>query len=123
MQNTTGYRVMVLNTCIGEEVAVALNGRIGQMVAVLLFAGLLVIVEQGIGNAVEFYTVRGVVEYASEDALTVENEMYDIRGVPVIDENEEAILERGSFLCGKMAVILYRDGKLISAKIFSSVPE
>lgn len=100
------------------------NGRTGRIAAVLLFACFVsVIAARGVGNAVEFHTIRGIVEYASENALTIENKLHDITGLPILDENEEIVLERGNSLRGKMAVILYRDGKASAVKIFPPMPE
>lgn len=95
------------------------KGKIEESGMVLVLAGFIPVnAEHGARNAVEFCMVGGIIEYAGENSLVVKDKLHDITGVPVLDMNGETIHERGVALLGKAAAVLYRNGQLISVKIF-----
>ena len=69
-------------------------------------------------SAVELRVITGIVGDADENTIVVKDNVYDVTGVPVLDLNGEAITERGSALCGMAAAILYRNGQVMSVKVF-----
>ena len=100
------------------------NKQLKRVIAVLLFVGLFpVIVSMAVENSGEFYVVRGIVEYASENTITIKKKQYDITGVPVLNINGEAVVKIGETLHGKIAVLKYREGKLVSVRIFPHMQE
>ena len=79
----------------------------------------LTIEARDIKSDVEVHVITGVVERADETTIYVKKRLHNIAGVPIIDLNGEAVLERGDALKGKIAAILYRNKQLVSVKIFS----
>ena len=95
------------------------NGQVEETGVVLVLAGLVPSTTKiGARNAVEFHVIGGVVEHAGENTIVLKNKLHDITGAPVIDQNGETVLERGNALRGKVAVVIYRNGQVISVKIF-----
>lgn len=95
------------------------NGQVGKAGVVIVLAGFIpTSMKPGTRNAVEFHVIGGVVEHAGENTLVVKNKLHDITGVPVVGMNGETVAERGNALRGKVAAITYRNGQIISAKIF-----
>lgn len=78
----------------------------------------LVITAQDKRNDVELRVITGIVKHAGENTIVVKNRIHDITGVPVLDLNGEMVHDRGDSLCGKAAAILYRNGQVISVKVF-----
>jgi len=78
----------------------------------------MIITAQDKRSAVELRVITGIVGDATENTIVVKNDVYDVTGVPVLDLNGEAVLERGSALCGMAAAILYRNGQVMSVKVF-----
>jgi len=108
------------------------KARVSRMAAVLITAVLILVgfmfAAQGIVYAEELL-VKGIVEDASINSLTVKSRdadtamVHDIKGVQVLDMNENAIPKIGSALHGQVAHIVYRDGKVVFVKIFPLLPE
>ena len=95
------------------------NGQIEEDGAVFVVAGFIpVSAKRGARNAVEFHIIGGVIEGSTENTIVVKDKLHDISGAPVLDLNGEIVTERGSSLCGKAAAILYRNGQVLSVKIF-----
>ena len=78
----------------------------------------LTIAARDVKSDIEVRVITGVVERADEDTIYVKNRLHNITGIPVLDLNGEMVMERGSTLNGKAAAILYRNGQLVSVKIF-----
>jgi len=89
-------------------------------VLVLLFP---VIVSMAIENSNGLYAVRGIIEHAADNTLTIKNKTYDIASVPVLDIYGEKVMTMGDTFHGKIAVIQYREGKVVSVKIFPHMNE
>ena len=95
------------------------NGQVGENGVVLVVAGFVPAIEKrGARNAVEFNIIGGVIESSVENTIVVKNRQHDISEAPVLDLNGEAVEERGDALNGKAAAILYRNGQILSVKIF-----
>ena len=95
------------------------NGQIEENGVVLVVAGFIPASEKrGTRNAVEFNIIGGVIERSVENTIVVKNRSHDISEAPVLDLNGEAVEERGDALKGKAAAILYRNGQILSVKIF-----
>ena len=95
------------------------NGQVEETGVVLVLAGFVPVSgKRGARNDVEFHIIGGIVEHAGENTIVVKNKLHDITGVPVLDMNGDAVQERGSALRGKAAAIMYRNGQVISVKIF-----
>jgi hypothetical protein len=108
------------NRRINSEVVMKSKGR--ATAAVILAAFILAIASQGVANAGTIREIRGVVEFASENALTIRGVVHDIKGAPVVDENEMPVKEKLTAFIGKRASIISDDGKIILVKIFPDLP-
>jgi len=65
----------------------------------------------------EIRVITGIIKHAGQNTIVVKRRMHDITGVSITNHKGEAVPERGIYLCGKPAIIVYRDGQVISVKM------
>lgn len=98
------------------------NKRTGVVIAVFIIGVLFtVIVSMAIENAGDVITVKGIVEYASNDVLVIKKKEHNITGAPILSIDGETIAKIQDSIRGRMAVIKYDKGKLACVIIFPSV--
>ena len=90
------------------------------VMAIIMLAWFLpLIIFMVIENTKEFYTTQGIIEYAGDNTLTINNKVHDIKGVSVLDINGKTISKRDDVLRGKVAMIQYYEEKLVFVRILS----
>ena len=107
------------NKTVNPEAVMKAKGR--AIAAVILAAFILGVAAQGVASAGTIRQIQGVVEFVSQNTLTIKGTVHDIRGATVVDENDKRIVHIGSDLVGKRAIIVTDDGKVISVKIFPEI--
>ena len=101
----------------------AIRFRIDQMVAIVLFLLGVVAAIPGAGNAAPKNTVvKGIVEYARGDVVTVAGKTYDLKGARYQDGHGVPLTD-ATDLRGKTIEILFRNGRIESVTVYRTLPQ
>jgi len=97
--------------------------RIVPMIAVAIFLFGVVAATPGVGNAAERNTVvKGIVEYAQGDVVTMAGKSYDLKGARFQDGRGVSLADP-SDLRGKTVEILFRNGRVNTVTVYRTLPQ